>query len=327
MAYMEFKEQIKNHITFLRSKGCDINTLKMNIGFVNCRRMGQTNGRGVFSYATTTTKLRDEILGILTTCRCAKGIFKTHKTYGKDKVFSFDNSYLDVESKNFMPEKIVPKNPQLKKIQAFWNLSNTDGQSDYLLRKRVGSYGIRFRRNNYGKVAVVPIRNVLGDLKSYQLLNPDGIKRFAKNGLLKGHFHSLRRLVNGGSIGIAESYVTAATCYELLDISIVCAFSSWNLPSVGKAIRKIYPDSPIILFADHDRYLHKNHGLEKAQETLNMLKDNCMVLIPEFEGYPADKDHSDWNDLVTIKDRDEVRKLINHKKIQNNHPEKIKTNQ
>ena len=326
MAYMEFEGQIKNHITFLRSEGCDINTLKMNVGFVNCRRMGQTNERGVFSYATTTTKLRDELLGILTTCRCAKGAFKTHKTYGKGKVFSFDNSYLIVESKNFMPEGFLSKNPHLKKIQAFWDLSNTDGQSDYLLRKGVGSYGIRFRRNNYGKVAVVPIRNVLGNLKSYQLLNPDGTKRFAKNGLLKGHFHSLRRLTNGESIGIAESYVTAATCYELLDISMVCAFSSWNLPSVGKAVRKIYPDSPIILFADHDRHLHKNHGLEKAQETLNILKDNSMVLTPEFEGYPADKDHSDWNDFVTIKGREEARKLMMSKESQNIHLKTTKIN-
>jgi len=47
-----------------------------------------------------------------------------------------------------------------KKAYGFWMHSNATGTSDYLDSKKVGYYGIRFRNNKYGKVAVVPMYDI-----------------------------------------------------------------------------------------------------------------------------------------------------------------------
>jgi phosphate ABC transporter permease subunit PstA len=71
-----------------------------------------------------------------------------------------------------------------------------------------------------------------GRLWSYQLLNPNGTKRHPRDSRTEGLFHKLKEPMNGEPIGIAESYVTAATCFELIKFPIVTAFSSENLVAV-----------------------------------------------------------------------------------------------
>lgn len=72
----------------------------------------------------------------------------------------------------------------------FRNFSSSIGLSDHLTRKSVAPYGIRFRNNEYWKVAIVPMRDIAGHLWSCQYLNPDGSKKrmselFALTGLVK----------------------------------------------------------------------------------------------------------------------------------------------
>jgi putative DNA primase/helicase len=71
-----------------------------------------------------------------------------------------------------------------------------------------------------------------GKLWSYQLLNPEGTKMYPKGAGTEGLFHKLQEPFNGQPIGIAESYATSATCFELSQVPMVCAFSSENLLAV-----------------------------------------------------------------------------------------------
>lgn len=307
MSYMTIDEQIKSHLNFLISKGLEVNELKINSGFNRCKFKEQTEGRGELSYKTTQSLLNNGMVGLATWCRCQGGIIQTHKTYGvcppkhtdSNKIFSLDieiDEQRDIES--------------ARNTELFWEYSDHVGESDYLRRKGVGYYGIRFRNNTYGRVAVIPLRDVDGKLWSYQLLNSDGSKRVPKNIKIRGLFHVLQPFVNGQPIGLAESYVVAATCYEAIGLPTVTAISSSNLERVAMILRNKYPNSRIIILADNDRHLEENKGERTAGLVKKRLGANCTVAVPDFEGFPIGREYSDWNDLVREKGIQEIRNML-----------------
>jgi hypothetical protein len=303
MSYMKMKEQIKSHLNFLVSNGLDVSELKINSGFIRCMSLGQNNGRGELSYKTTQSLLNNGMVGLASWCRCQKGVVKTHKTYGTPEGANIGGKLLDEVEEHGDLESA-------RKSELFWEYSDRTGESDYLRRKGVGYYGIRFRNNDYGRVAVVPLRDIDGKLWSYQLLNTDGTKRVPKNIKVSGLFHALRPFVNGQPIGLAESYVVAATCYETMGLPSVTAISSSNLERVAIILRDKYPNSRIIILADNDRHLECNKGVQVASIVRDRLGTNCTVAIPDFEGLPATSDYSDWNDLVREKGHQAVRNIL-----------------
>jgi len=306
MSYMTIKEQIKSHLNFLVSNGLDVIELKINSGFIRCRSVGQDDGRGELSYKTTQSVLNNGMIGLATWCRCQGGVVKIHKTYGSpgsgstSEMLSADGQIEeqgDIES--------------ARKSELFWEYSDRVGESDYLRRKGVGYYGIRFRNNAYGRVAVIPLHDAEGRLWSYQLLNADGTKRVPKNVKVSGLFHVLKSFVNGQAIGLAESYVVAATCYETIGLPTVTAISSSNLERVAMILRNKYPNSRIIILADNDRHLKQNKGVQTAYTVRDKLGENCTIAIPDFDGFPASDDYSDWNDLMREKGHLVVRNKLN----------------
>lgn len=305
MSYMTMKEQITSHLNFLVSNGLDVTELKINSEFIRCRSIGQDDGRGELSYKTTQSVLNNGMIGLATWCRCQGGVVKTHKTYGSPEsvsIIGMSSAGGDSEEPGDVESA--------RKSELFWEYSDRTGEADYLRRKGVGYYGIRFRNNAYGRVAVVPLRDAEGKLWSYQLLNADGTKRVPKNIRVSGLFHVLHPFVNGQPIGLAESYVVAATCYETVGLPAVTAISSNNLERVALVLRRKYPNSRVILLADNDRHLEHNKGVQAASAARDRLGANCTVAIPDFEGLPATSDYSDWNDLVRERGHQAVRNIL-----------------
>lgn len=301
MEYMIFEQQIAKHLQFLRDAGLELTNLIIDSqDFIRSRTKGEL-GRGEYAYKTVSRTLDNGLMGLLTWCRCEGGEVYTCKTYGwpcnqveKERFFS-----------NMVPQiacqpvsKNIPVDSDREKINKFWELSSRHGISDYLQRKGVGAYRIRFRENQYGRVAVVPVVDVQDNLCGYQILNASGSKAFAKGMQLKGAFHRLTKLVDSTAIGIAESYITAATCLELVQMPMVTAFTSNNLENVAGALQKCYPKSPLIIFADNDAHLGENKGVINAVNALKRVNCGGLVLIPQFKNCPQGQEYSDWNDLV-----------------------------
>ncbi len=304
MSYMTMKQQIKSHLSFLISNGLNVKELKINANFVRCQALGQIDGRGELSYKTSQSLLNNGMVGLATWCRCEGGINKSYKTYGLPD----EEGITGILS---LREQNVPGDAEsAKKAVLFWENSDLTGESDYLRRKAVGYYGIRFRNNLYGRVAVVPLRDEDNKFWSYQILNSDGTKRVPKNIKVSGLFHVLQPFVNGQSILLAESYVVAATCYEVMGLPTITAISSSNLERVAMILRSNYPNSRIIVLADNDRHLEVNKGVQAACLVKDRLGINCTIAIPDFEGFPAVGDYSDWNDLVREKGLLVVRKIL-----------------
>jgi phage/plasmid primase-like uncharacterized protein len=292
MSYMTMEEQIASHLTFLKKEQLAIDDLLIDKGFVRCNIVGESAGRGELCYQTKKTLLRNGLIGLATWLRTKGGEIKTHKTYGLPSI----KLLLDEDQ-----EKIKGKisgSGAVEKAKLYWNMSDQIGEAEYLLKKGVGYYGIRFRQTEYGKIAVIPIGDVTGKFCSYQLINADGSKRFAKDVEISGLLHMLQQPINGFPIGLAESYVTAASCFEVTGMAMVTSFSSESLKPVGRELRKRFPQSPLIIFGDNDRHLKENKGKRTANAMQNEFGTGCQVVIPDFEGYPVSREFSDWNDYV-----------------------------
>lgn len=316
MAYKTYQEQIESHLAFLRGEGLDVHELQVDVsaygGFVRADPIGKSSkskgGRGELAYKCTSRPMENGLIGLGTTCRVLGGERRNHSTYGygpgkgEDHISS-RGAPINVITDVFQDESYEAEYREVarKKAYGFWINCSETGESPYLQRKGVGSYGIRFKSSErHGMAAVVPMADIDGRLLNYQLLNQDGSKVFPKGTSTKGLFHRLQAIRDGSPIGIAESYVTAATCYEVTGIAMVCAFSSGNLVEISTLLRKRHPRSPILIFADNDRHLARNEGLEKAKEACRAVGENVRLLIPDFSCMNPGRDASDWNDLVQI---------------------------
>lgn len=316
-----YNEQIREHITFLQSKGLDVTELQVSAAgkaeYVRCWATGEVSGRGEYCYQTVASILKNGNYGLSTICRVPSGERSPpFRTYGMPPPESCINPHvIRASSANPEAKKVDDQEGQsseeaVRKSQYIWSLTKENGRSDYLERKRVGAYGIRFLENEYGRVAVVPATDQGGNIRALEFLNPDGKKRFLKGSSCKGLFHMLRPPVSGMLIGIAESYVTAATCLDLSEVPVVCAFNASNLALVARSIHEMFPDSPLVIFADNDRHLNPNVGVLKAKEAQIELKCNISLAVPDFENLEPSRDASDWNDLVRLKGVDLARRQI-----------------
>jgi putative DNA primase/helicase len=302
MGFMTFEQQTALHLQFLQQAGLEIKSLIIDPPeFVRSRTNGEV-GRGEYAYKTVLRKLNNGMTGLMTWCRSKSGQIQTYKTYG---YASQENNQKEILTETLplmaCPALIEEKKHMeinMTKIQQFWELSSSQGDSDYLIRKGVKPHRIRFRENQYGKVAVIPMTDIQGSLKGYQILNSDGSKVFAKGIHLMGLFHRLTDLIDNVVIGIAESYITAATCYKLLPMPMVTAFTGDNLQHVAAALRERYPNSPLVIFADNDTHLSENKGMINAAKALEKAKGNGIIMAPRFNNCPKARDYSDWNDLV-----------------------------
>lgn len=298
MAYMTTQEQLLSHTEFLRQRGLHVEEIQIGKGFLRCPATYGSKGRGEFCYSTKASRLRNGMLGLATRVRGENGVISTHKTYGQYDPFFFGLSYsLSNKDSCTSDERDCQRTEAANKAEIFWHLSDTWGSSDYLHWKNVGYYGIRFRNNSYGKVAVIPLKDEKGILWNCQLLNADGTKRFLRGARIRGLFHKLNNLKDEQPIGLCESYVTAATCQELTGIPMVTAFSCHNLATISQLLQQHFPHSPLVIFADNDRHLTENKSVEAAKAACSTGKGCVFIAIPEFGGLPVDPEHTDWNDL------------------------------
>jgi putative DNA primase/helicase len=138
-----------------------------------------------------------------------------------------------------------------EKALKLWERARTDGVSDYLNRKQVAAYGIRFA---FGSV-LVPVTDLAGVLHGLQWVAADGGKVFGTGTVKEGHFHLLGEVADGVPIAFAEGYATAATGHKATGWPVVACFDAGNLMPVVAAWRRLYPDHRFVMFADDDRHL------------------------------------------------------------------------
>lgn len=165
------------------------------------------------------------------------------------------------------------------------SLPATD-EHPYLRCKRIPAHGLRQRGNRL----LIPLRDIHEKLWSLQYIDPDGNKRFAAGGRIRGCMHLIGKIET--VVIIAEGYATAASLHAMTGYPVVTAFNAGNLKAVAMALRERYPKAKIIVAADNDRFSKVNTGILKANEAAKAVGGK--VICPRFA---ADEPGTDYSDI------------------------------
>jgi putative DNA primase/helicase len=222
--------------------------------------------------------------------------------------------------------------------QRGWEHCKPDGSCDYLTRKNVKAYGVRFTdRGNM----VVPLLDVRGRIYGLQVIyNEASAKR--RRGRDKEYWPSgmttkaMHYQINSPEwiVLVCEGYATGASLHEATGYPVAIAFDAGNLLPVAQALHKRYPWVRILVCADDDYlarcpseacahfdlvslgncpkcstpYRHGNSGVESADAAA--LAVNGAWVKPTFAVDRALQKITDFNDLHTIEGLHAVRAQI-----------------
>src|SRR5262249_15790003 len=146
----------------------------------------------------------------------------------------------------------------------------------YLLRKNVKPYGIKCAGSGH---LLVPVR-INGRIRSLQIINAGGEKRFLPGGQVAGGYFAIGAGAGGDTIYLAEGFATGATVHAATGGAVYVAFNAGNLLLVAKMLRDKFSGAEIIICADDDNRTEGNPGLTKAKEAARII--GARVAIPKF---------------------------------------------
>ena len=159
-----------------------------------------------------------------------------------------------------------------------------------------------------GMVLIVPIRgNVNGKIWSLQFIDSQGRKTMLPGGMMKGNawcplkfkdWDTARDRLSYGTIGIAEGVATAISVRSMYGCYTLAAMCCSNLKNVALSVKKLFPDSRVIIFGD------KGNGENDAFQAASVVHGECR--IPEFsdnermifEARTLSNKPTDFNDLM-----------------------------
>lgn len=180
-----------------------------------------------------------------------------------------------------------------------WAKYLPSGTSDYLERKGVGAYGVRYSPSGNGTIAI-PMQDSTGRVWGLQIIRgknrgkklekqywPAGLEKKAK-------FHLIG--TPRDILLLAEGYATAATLHEATGLPVAVAFDAGNLMPVATDLHKTYRKARILICADDDFTTPGNPGC-KAAEAAALAVGGAWVK-PEFPADRGEKKLTDFNDLA-----------------------------
>ncbi|WP_163371105.1 toprim domain-containing protein [Endozoicomonas acroporae] len=148
----------------------------------------------------------------------------------------------------------------------------------YLISHKLPPFNLReIQHPVYGWCLLVPLINEHGQLRNLERINPEGMKRPVKGAQKQGLFYQF-----GGDSWtkyICEGWATGAAIHlnKPCRPSVLCAMSAGNMKNVTTIARLKYPESDIVIAADHDPA-----GIQKA--FLIAQSFNLKVVVPDQAG-------------------------------------------
>lgn len=155
-----------------------------------------------------------------------------------------------------------------------WPRLRTEGTSEYLSRKKVRAFGIRFLKGSI----VVPVRAGKDVLVGLQFIDADGTKRFLTGTPKRGAFHVIGRHDPLAPVVFVEGYATGASVHMATGLQVVVCFDAGNLEPVVAVFREQLPEQAFIVAADNDSQTFSNPGIAKAREAAQ--KHRAQIVWP-----------------------------------------------
>lgn len=188
---------------------------------------------------------------------------------------------------------------------AQWRMAAREGQSPYLVRKQVTPEACRYLVD--GGLIIPLMRYDFNPPKMVgkQAIFADGEK---KNSGGMDKFAASCRLgdvpMDGDDIGIGEGYATCLSARMAIGhrFAVYMALDAGNMVHVAAMLRRLFPNSRLVLFADDD-HMTGDTGRRKA-EAAAAAEGNALVILPIFTLPRRQKknddslpDLNDFNDL------------------------------
>lgn len=185
-----------------------------------------------------------------------------------------------------------------------WEAATPAAAHPYLTQKGVQANGTRCE----GEALLIPMRDAAGKLRSLQVIDPEGGKRFHTGGQVKGCYFSIGK--PAGVLIVCEGYATGASIHEATGHAVAVAFSAGNLEAVAQLMRAKFPTARVIVAADDDHLTPGNPGMAKA--TAAALAVGGLVAVPVFPDFPEPRPDkaTDFNDLHQLAGLEAVRIAI-----------------
>ena len=194
------------------------------------------------------------------------------------------------------------------------------GKSEYLDRKQVGAFGVRFMKcavvlsiddklqrcdlwagddikRFFGDLPkprpdhhsfmmlkpgtfLVPLVDADGVVWSFQSVATNGTKLFPKYSRKQGCMHCIGSVDDADVVAIAEGYSTAASVYLATEWPTVMTVDIYNMSAVVRVLRERYPSTKFIIAGDDDPTSKGNPGRTKATELASEL--GLVVVFPQL---------------------------------------------
>jgi antirestriction protein ArdC/phage/plasmid primase-like uncharacterized protein len=186
--------------------------------------------------------------------------------------------------------------------------TRADRNNQYLQDKGVLPHGTL--KDMEGKL-IIPMQNVDGETRSFQVIENDGRKSFIADGQKSGCFHAigLTSKAKPKEIIICEGYSTGASINEASKKPVLCAMDAGNLKSVAVAVREKYGEKvDIIIAGDNDHKTENNPGRTAAENAAKAV--NGKVITPEFTPKEKEQGLSDFNDLAKSRGKEAVKEQL-----------------
>jgi len=181
----------------------------------------------------------------------------------------------------------------------------------YLRAKNVKAHGARTN----GTILILPLQDATGRIWSAEGISAEPVKKwrgatkhFEPGGRITACFYAVGDLKGATRLLICEGFATGATLFEATGVPAVCAMAANNLMAVARTMRSKFPNATITICADSDRHTEGNPGMAYADAAA--LAVGAAFVVPDFTGFPADKAHSDFNDLAREKGIELVRTIV-----------------
>jgi putative DNA primase/helicase len=200
--------------------------------------------------------------------------------------FAIDRQRQDAERN---AEEAAKHKAAADKARYIWSNSPTATASHpYLIKKRVVKpHGLRIGRNN---TLIVPIYDESKELVNLQFISETGGKMFLLGGKKKGCFSVIGNAppANSANLLICEGWATGASLYESTGHFTVVALDAGNLEPVAMVIRRLYPDSQIVICGDRDL-----SGVGQKAARAAALAVGGKYILPATVGH-------DFNDMLNM---------------------------
>lgn len=202
-------------------------------------------------------------------------------------------------------ERLARADAAAVRASSQWRMAAREGESPYLVRKQVTPEACRYLAD--GAIIIPLMRYDFNPPKmaGKQAIFADGKKKFS-GGMDK--FAAACRLgdvpMDGDDIGIGEGYSTCLSARMAIGhrFTVYMALDAGNLVHVAALLRRLFPNSRLVIFADDD-HMTGHAGRIKA-EAAAKAEGNALVILPVFtlarrlkkndESLP---DLNDFNDL------------------------------